>query len=861
MCNKSLYFLSCILVLGLIHAAPGDLVSHWKLDEGAGAVASDSGPAGNDGTLFGQTGWTTGVSGAALEFFGSGAAGNPRDYVNCGGDTSLNITSRISIALWIKPGADDPEGKGTETAPMAKAMDPDWSWQVRYGWGGAPRPFMAFTFNTSPRAWAFVGKNLERDEWCHIACSHDGTTLKCYLNGEQTDATPMGAIASNATPVLIGSDGWGSDWIGAIDDVRIYSHGISEGEVLAAMATGPILTAMSPTPRDGTVIEPTWATLKWRAGDQAQLHEVYFGDSLEEISTATPADTDVFVGRQVAPLLSVGIVGGPLPGGLAPGQTYYWRVDEINEAEPNSPWKGNVWSFRVQPVTAWNPWPLDGMKYVDPEQDLSWSKGTGTIFHQIYFGDNFEQVKNAPAPTSMNTATTYDPGPLQLDKTYYWRVDEFLGAVIQKGSVWSFTTRGAGGGVQAQYFQGLDLAGDPVLTQTEGSIDHAWSAEVAAGLSDQVSARWTANLEVPLSESYRLITTSDDGVRLWLDRLQVIDNWTDHGAADNSVKVDLVAGQKYFVCMEWYENGGGAVAQLSWESPSITRQIIPQGWLQLPLWATAPYPASGAVDTPQKLLFEWRAGEKAAQHDVYFGTEAEAVANADTTSSLYQGRQADATFDPGSLEGGKTYYWRVDEVDGADLWKGSVWSFTTATFLVVEDFEIYTDDEGNRIYETWLDGFTSGDNGSTVGYIDPPFAEQKIVHGGLLSMPLDYNNVNLPYYSEAERSWATAQNWTVNGGDTLVLFVRGSAKNAPAPLYVAVEDTGGRSGSVTQSDTAVVTTTTWTEWKIPLSQLTAGGAKANSIKKLYLGVGSKANPVKGGAGLLFIDDIRVIKAQ
>jgi hypothetical protein len=120
---------------------------------------------------------------------------------------------------------------------MAKAMsgiDP-WNWQVRYGWGG-PEPTMAFTFNTSPRAWAFVGQNLVQGEWCHIACSHDGETLKCYLNGAETDSTPMGEFATGEAPVLIGSDGWGCDWIGAIDDVRIYDVGLSEAEILDVMA-------------------------------------------------------------------------------------------------------------------------------------------------------------------------------------------------------------------------------------------------------------------------------------------------------------------------------------------------------------------------------------------------------------------------------------------------------------------------------------------------------------------------------------------------------------------------------------------------------------------------------------------------
>ena len=189
----------------------------------------DSSGNGNDGTIVGAPTFVDGQAGygMAMEFDGE-------SYVDGGNDASLDVTGPISIALWIRPGADDPEGQGTATAPLAKALSgasPSWSWQVRYGWN-SPQPYMAFTFNTSPRAWAYVGKNLERNEWAHIACSHDGATLKCYLNGEEADSTPMGAITSSSTPLLIGSDGWRSDWIGAIDEVAIYNRDLSEGELL-----------------------------------------------------------------------------------------------------------------------------------------------------------------------------------------------------------------------------------------------------------------------------------------------------------------------------------------------------------------------------------------------------------------------------------------------------------------------------------------------------------------------------------------------------------------------------------------------------------------------------------------------------
>ncbi len=122
-------------------------------------------------------------------------------------------------------------------------------------------------------------------------------------------------------------------------------------------------------------------------------------------------------------------------------------------------------------------------------------------------------------------------------------------------------------------------------------------------------------------------------------------------------------------------------------------------------------------------------------------------------------------------------------------------------------------------------------------------------------MPLDYNNIKSPFYSEAQREFAPAQNWAIDGIDTLVLSFRGSVSNGAGKLYVAIEDSAGKVG-VAASD-AALTTMTWIEWKVPLGSMT--GVNLAKVKKLYIGVGDRAVPAAGGAGRLYIDDIRVTK--
>ena len=142
------------------------------------------------------------------------------------------------------------------------------------------------------------------------------------------------------------------------------------------------------------------------------------------------------------------------------------------------------------------------------------------------------------------------------------------------------------------------------------------------------------------------------------------------------------------------------------------------------------------------------------------------------------------------LDYGSTYYWKVNEVNDAatpKTWTGDVWSFTTIGYAVVDDFESY-DDVCKRIFFSWVDGFghsgsagcavaASGGNatGSTVGNVNPPFAEKTIIHSGRQSMPLAFDNSKGPFYSETQQEWLSPQAWTGGGVNTLVVYLRGEA--------------------------------------------------------------------------------------
>jgi hypothetical protein len=413
---------------------------------------------------------------------------------------------------------------------------------------------------------------------------------------------------------------------------------------------------------------------------------------------------------------------------------------------------------------------------------------------------------------------------------------------------------------------------DLVLTRVDPGINRNWGAASPDALvpADRFSVRWAGELEVPFTSAWTFTANCDDCVRLWVNGQLLFDKWGQQSGVEWVGTIDLAEGQKYSVVLEYYENTGDARAILYWNSPYwLTpyqpKQIIPQGAFSLPVRARGPKPAHSAVDAMQTSILRWTAGEKAVSHDVYFGDDAGAVAAADsTTADIYRGRQTiDAvSFDPGPLEWNKTYYWRIDEVNDADPespWKGAVWAFTTANFLVVEDFEAYNDDMegGTAIYQTWIDGVENG-TASYVGYETAnqgTFGETTVVHGDAQSMPLNYNNGKPPYYAQTDRTWSTSQDWTVHGASTLVLYVHGGSLNEAGPLYVALEDTLGNTATVVHEDAAAVTSIAWFEWKIPLSRFS--GVNAAEIKRFSIGVGSPDAPAPGGVGTIYVDDIRV----
>jgi hypothetical protein len=224
-----------------------------------------------------------------------------------------------------------------------------------------------------------------------------------------------------------------ASWVG-FDDVQLT-------------LISPLYRAQSPYPAHKSSYDGTSVTLTWAAGPDlpsADNYHVYFSDNWADVnSAATAADKDLTsdTSYDVSELVL--------------GKTYYWRIDAISGSNT---YRGNIWSFNTVPSIAYNPDPDMDSRYVPVDATLTWQAGHGAAMgHVVFFGDNFDDVNNAPIGTSGSAPfMAYLSNPADVDwaleeadliieteKTYYWRIDEVESTspqVIHKGTVWSFTT-------------------------------------------------------------------------------------------------------------------------------------------------------------------------------------------------------------------------------------------------------------------------------------------------------------------------------------------------------------------------------------------------------------------------------------
>ena len=443
--------ISIMLLLGMAGSSmaqidPASVTSGhvYLFDSVAGTTVPDDSANTNDGTAVGGPQVVSGLGSQALQFDGVD------DYVTIPDATTINTggphTNRTVIVVFR---CDDVDKDGKQTlfeeggrtrGAVIYVFDGEvyvgaWN-RAEYNWNGE---WLSAPIGSGEwHSVAFVIRNgtgaVEADKFeMWLDGRLVATAAGGQLNGHGDD-NGIGATFQNT--VFHDEDGNGGprDFFGgAIDEIWILNDALTASEMLAWAGNWPY--AAGPEPGDGALHLDTWVGLSWAAGAYAASHDVYLGTSFEDVNEAAEG---TFLGNTTDTRMVVGVAGKPLPEGLVPGTTYYWRVDEVNDVNAASPWRGDVWSFLVPPKTAYEPLPGDGTPYVLPTTQLSWSPGLKAFMRSVYIGTDPNEVANATGGP-IQVETTYDVADLELGTNYYWRVDEFDG-MWNTGPVWSFTT-------------------------------------------------------------------------------------------------------------------------------------------------------------------------------------------------------------------------------------------------------------------------------------------------------------------------------------------------------------------------------------------------------------------------------------
>ncbi|MBN1973336.1 MAG: discoidin domain-containing protein [Sedimentisphaerales bacterium] len=535
---------------------------------------------------------------------------------------------------------------------------------------------------------------------------------------------------------------------------------------------------------------------------------------------------------------------------------------------------------------AFDPIPADNSIDILRDILLSWTSGEFANTHNFFFGTNSNDVNNATIENPLSAifveglaldANSFNPGRLEFDTTYYWRVDEVnipSKPGLYKGDLWQFTIE-----PEALKLPKENIIKVTAISSLEGDDPNNTVNEAGLGLDpnfpDQHSAVtgswlssgedvnnawiqydfdkvykihemlvWNYNHNLLKSAGFNkvLIEYSEDG-NTWTKLTDVNEFNKATGRADyeynTAVTFDAIAKSVRITALSnWgLDNFGLSEVRFTY----------------IPVWAREPKPTSGTSNIPVgELNLGWRAGRDADQHYLYIATDMNSVVENVVTPVILDGTSYSL-----NLDLAKTYYWKVNEVNMAEAyttWDGNLWSFSTVQSIVVEDFEVgYDDTDANAVWNTWLDGYGNESvNGALMGYEFPgPYLSTTNYNGGH-SAPIRYNNTTAGY-SEVKAQVLDLPigtvDWTIGSPRTLTIWFRGDRNNVVGndELYCIID---GKRVVYEGGFNSLADKPQWMKFDINLSTL---GVNLSDVDDIAIGI--KKIGATGGSGVLLIDYI------
>ena len=823
-----------LFVSGAAQSADPDLVGWWTFDEGEGTIAFDASGRENDGTLVGDPVWIAGQLGGALEFDGV------MTFVEVPYSPDFDAPAEVTLAAWINPySLHNWCGVitcGTEALPYAMETWGDGGIRMSMGWGGPVGAVGEGFFNS--------GVKMTTNEWQHIACRFDGTRINYFLNGvkDSTEYEIDFVIGTTVGQALtLGADFPGGDEYleGALDDARVYHRALRDQDILQVMEGAaeldPYVFADALSPTDGSVQRSKVVVASWEAGDLAASHDVYLGTDFDDVNNAT-RDSASFLGNMTQTQISFGLPVGDYPTTLEVGTTYYWRVDEINDTEAGSPWKGQVWSFSIPPQTAYNQHPVDSVENVTTEgTNLTWSAGLGAEFHLVHFGTDRAAIEESEAGTLVE-GTSFNTGPLEADTAYYWRVDEMDSQQqIYKGTVLSFTTVPVIDQIEDETLLGwwtfdqensmsaLDMSGHGLHAAASG--DPQWLAEGVLGTAVELDGN--DHFTTPALAG---VETNTLTITAWIQPRQVHHNWTGilFSRQETVTSAGLLLKASNQLAYSWLDQ------EETYDFD--TGLVVPMNEWSFTALVVEPDKARLYLDGPDLVV------ENLWQHAPDELTEVFRLG--------WDSHGADRHF-VGAMDDLRLYTKALTPEELAQVMALGTKPQKPVDPLMIDDFEgynAYSTGNDPNVWDVWIDGYGTTLNGSISGYTQAPFMERAITLDGGQSLPLQYDNT-VAGISEIFREFSPALNLTQDDANTFVLYVRGDSSNTAEPtdvLTVALSD-GNRTAEVVAAQAGELRKAQWKKIEIPLAGL---DVDVTAIDKITLSIGAA-----GGTGVVYIDNI------
>ena len=530
------------------------------------------------------------------------------------------------------------------------------------------------------------------------------------------------------------------------------------------------------------------------------------------------------------------------------------------------------------PFSAREPNPADDATDIPLISSLDWTPTKTAVAYDVYFGTVFNDINEADRSdlqgilvSQDQNDVTYNPGCLDFSQTYYWRVDEVNAppdSFIFKGDVWSFTTepfaypindnnitaiassqigdRGPentvnGSGLDARDLHSKERAN---MWLSDWDLTRSTWIQYEFDKTYKLHEMWVWNyngrLEATFGEGFKDVTIEYS-----------INNtdWTTLGISHEFAQAPGTLDYAHNTFVDFEGVAAKYVkltANSNWGGTRNSYGLSEVRFFYIPTQARKPSPKSGAIDVDVvNLTLSWRAGRDVADHNVYLSTDEQAVIDNNVPVITVTEASYSSSLDVNSI-----YYWRVDEVNEAEIppiWQGDIWNFSTQDYFVVDDFESYNDldpnnPNSNRISDAWIDGF------------DDPAINGSIIHDSNQSMSYFYDN-NFKF-SEAELTLSPVQNWAEHSVAVLVLYFYGEPSNAVEQMYLKVN--GFK--MLYDGDASDILQPEWKQWNILLEEFANQGVNLQNVTQFSIGFGDEANITAGGSGVVYFDNIRLYQS-